>query len=268
MAALLACILACCLAFPAAAWNEFGIENEPEPEVDGDVIREPFFEFLMFVVEADSFGSWTGVDLASYLAESGRPSKFPLDQLVSIDRMPPSPAILADFEYSDVRAEWRLVLTGDLDRPMPYSILGYHPGSLRIGGDLALVELGPQNISLRLDDGDGGYRRKTIHEYRVFVLTQGYLLLDADGWLDALLGAGLDDAWIVGFVTAREEGQRVGLGVSVGRDGRRIYGEFDFAHDRILPNGRQEAAAMSRVSRAWLNPASGSLPTPWVIDNP
>lgn len=268
MAALLACILVCCLAWPAAGWNEFGIEEESEPEVDGDVIREPFFEFLMTVVEADSFGSWTGEDLARYLAESGRPSKFPLEQLVSVDRVSPSPETLADFAYSDVKAEWRLVLTGDLDRPMPYSILGYHPGSLRIGGDLTLVELEPQTVSLRLGDGDGGYRRKTIHDYRVFALTQGYLLLDADGWLDALLGAGLDDAWLVGFVTAREEGRRVGLGVSVGKKGRRIYGEFDFARDRILPNGRQEAAAMSRVSRAWLNPESGRLPEPWVIDNP
>ena len=32
-----------------------------------------------------------------------------------------------------VKAVWTLTLTGAQDNPMPYSILGYHPGSLRIG---------------------------------------------------------------------------------------------------------------------------------------
>jgi hypothetical protein len=89
------------------------------------------------------------------------------------------------------------------------------------------------------------------------------VLLDADGLLDALLGKALDDAWIVGFVLGREEGRLIGLGVSLGREGRHIYGEFDFTRDKVLPNGRPLASALSRASRRWLDPDTGHLPEPW-----
>ena len=98
----------------------------------------------------------------------------------------------------------------------------------------------------------------------VFALERGHVLLDADGWLDALLGAGLDDAWILGFVIGRQEGRLLGLGVSLGRKGRHIYGEFDFANDRVLAHGRPLASGLSRLSRKWLNNADGNLPTPWL----
>jgi len=225
-------------------------------------VQEPLFEFLLGMVEQDSLGTWTGADLAAYVRRAGRPSRFPLEEVVRISRRRPPTPRSAHYPGAEVRAVWSLELTGNLDRPMPYSILGYHPGSLRVAGRLVLAELAPQILTLHAGGGEGpGTFRVT--GFRVFALEEGYVLLDADGWLDALLGGGLDDAWIVGFVTAREDGRRVGLGVSLGRDGRRIYGEFDFARDAILAHGRPRASAMSRAGRTWLDPDRAHLPVPW-----
>jgi hypothetical protein len=164
-----------------------------------------------------------------------------------------------------VRAVWTLVLNGKQDHPMPYSILGYHPGSLRVGGVLVLRELGPVDLYLTFEE-DGERVSRLLTDVWIFPLEQGYVVLDADGFLDALLGAGLDDAWTLGFVIGREEGKLVGLGVSLGRKGRRIFGEFDFTSDKVLTHGRPPMSALSRASRRWLNVTGGNLPEPWVED--
>lgn len=258
----MAALLLCTVVGPAGAWSEFGMEDKPEEATDGPAIREPFFEFLMTVAEIDSLGTWTTRDLAGYLDEAGRESRFPLDEVLTVSRQRPESGRKFRYRGAEVRAVWRLQLTGDLDKSMPYSILGYHPGSLRIGEVLVFAELAPQDLNLSWihDDEEA---RLAVTDFRVFALEEGHVLLDADGWLDALLGSGLDDAWIVGFVTAQEKERLIGLGVSLGRDGRRIYGEFDFSRDVILPNGRPGAAAMSRASRTWLDPAVNDLPEPW-----
>jgi len=108
-----------------------------------------------------------------------------------------------------------------------------------------------------------GGKRCGFTNVRVFAVASGYLVLDADGFVDALLGSALDDAWTVGLVIAREGERRVGLGVSLGRDGRRIYGEFDFVRDRVLPHGRPAASALSGFARRWLDPQRGQTPPSW-----
>ncbi len=266
--AALICWLACGLVGgqPTAAlgWSEFGLAEDPAlVRADGPEIQEPFFDFLLGLVAADSTGHWSGRQLRAHATALGRESRFPLDELVSVSRERPDSTAVAGYPGVPVAAVWRITLTGPQDRPMPYSILGYHPGSLRLAGELVLIELAPGDLDLTLRQGDDIVHR-TVTGVRVFALAEGYVVLDADGWLDALLGAGLDDAWTLGFVTGREEGRLLGLGVSVGRKGRQIYGEFDFADDEVLAHGRPLVSALSRRSRAWLNTGAGNLPPPWI----
>lgn len=267
-AALAALVVFCLVTAPlaAGAWSEFGTGDKPE-KIAGPEIREPLFEFLLGMAERDSVGRWTGEELRSYVTVSGRESRFPLAEVVSLTRARPDacPGVhpAGKYEGATVRAVWTLVLSGRQDRPMPYSILGYHPGSLRIGGVLVLSELGPTDLEITFQEDDERITR-LLTDVRIFSLEQGHIVLDADGLLDALLGAGLDDAWTLGFVTGREGGKLVGLGVSLGRKGRRIFGEFDFTQDKILVHGRPPMAALSRVSRRWLNVEVGNLPEPWV----
>ena len=247
---------------PAAAWSEFGTVTEKEPAVQGPEIQEPLFELLISLAEADSCVSWSGDELRRWVESTGRKSKFPLEAVTALERRRPGGDRAGRYPGSRVRAVWRLELTGKQDRPMPYSILGYHPGSLRIGGVLVLSELAAQRLDVSYVHDDETVSR-SVTDVRIFPLETGHVLLDADGLLDALLGKALDDAWIVGFVLGREEGRLIGLGVSLGREGRHIYGEFDFTRDKVLPNGRPLASALSRASRRWLDPDTGHLPEPW-----
>jgi hypothetical protein len=265
--AALAALVAFCLvtaASVAGAWSEFGAQEKTE-EMEGPEIREPFFHFLLLMAGNDSLGVWTGQQLRDHVAALDRTSRFPLEKMVSLSRTRPEPGAAYRYGGASVKAVWTLILDGDQDHPMPYSILGYHPGSLRFGGVLVLSELGPADWTLTYQVDEKQISRQ-MTEVRVFPLESGYVMLDADGFLDAMLGSALDDAWTLGFVIGREEGKLIGLGVSLGRKGRHIFGEFDFRQDKVLVHGRAPMAALSRASRRWLNTEDGNLPEPWVED--
>jgi hypothetical protein len=252
-------------AVSARAWSEFGTSDKKGDDAavrEGPEIREPFFEFMLGMAEVDSLGSWQGAELRAHTLATGRESRFPLDEVVSLERSRPAAAAVRKYPGATVRAVWTLTLTEDQDRAMPYSILGYHPGSLRVAGRLVFSELAPSDVAISYVEDDVQVTRH-LTEVRIFPLEEGHVVLDADGWLDALLGSGLDDAWTLGFVVGREEGRLVGLGVSLGRKGRKIYGEFDFNRDKVEAHGRPVMAGLSRASRRWLNVEDGNLPPAW-----
>jgi hypothetical protein len=248
----------------AAGWNEFGLAAAPAPAVT-DTIVEPFFAFVLDRAETDSLGVWSGADVAALGTARGRPSRLPLDRVLTLERRRPSPGAEGRHAGASVRAEWVITFDGPLDFPLPYSILGYHPGSLRVARSLVLAELAPMDLTLSWHEKRRVVRH-SVGAVRVFVFERGHVLLDADMVVDRLLGELLDDSWTVGFVTARDGARRLGLGVMLGRDGRPIYGEFDFANDRIEAHGRPLAGALASAARRWLDPDHGPLPRPWVED--
>ena len=148
---------------------------------------------------------------------------------------------------------------------MPYSIMGYHPGSLRFSQEIELYELAPMDLSLQFES-DGNLQRQNVLDVRIFALAKGHVVLDADGLLDALLGAALDDSWTLGFVVGRDEGRLIALGVSLGRKNPKIHGEFDLAEDKVLSHGRPVVSALSLATRKWLNVEDGHLPPAWRIN--
>lgn len=246
----------------AGDWNEFGLAPAPAPAV-ADTIVEPFFAFVLDRIEADSLGVWSGADVAALGTARGHRSRLPLDHLVTLERRRPSPGTERRHAGASVRAEWVITFDGPLDFPLPYSILGYHPGSLRVARSLVLAELAPLDLTLSWREQQQAVRH-FVGAVRVFVFERGHVVMDADMVVDRLLGELLDDSWTVGFVTARDRTRCLGLGVMLGRDGRPIYGEFDFARDRIEAHGRPLAGALASTARRWLDPDHGLLPRPWV----
>jgi hypothetical protein len=246
----------------AAGWNEFGLKADAVP-AGGDTIVEPFFAFVLERSESDELGRWDGADVAAFATTRGRPSRLPVERLRSLERRRPQPGTAERSPGALVLAEWVIDFEGPLEFPLPYSILGYHPGSLRLSRSLVLAELAPMDLTVRWRE-KRQQREVALGGVRIYACESGYLLLDADAVVDRLLGELLDDSWTVGFVTARHGADRVGLGLMLGRDGRPIYGEFDFARDRIEAHGRPLAGALASASRRWLDPAGGRLPTPWV----
>jgi hypothetical protein len=228
----------------------------------GPEVREPFFAFLVEAVYADSLGTWTGQDLLDFARGHDSVSRFPVEAVVKVERRRPRAREQQSWPESAVRAVWEVELAEDLDRSMPYSILGYHPGSLRVSRRLLLTEVSAGRMALH--QGEGAFLATDAVLFRV---DAGHVILDVDGLVDRLLGKALDDAATVGFVLAREQGRLLGLAVSLGKDGRRIFGEFDFRQDRILPNGRPEARALSSAARQrMLAGYSGPPLGAWVDD--
>ena len=210
----------------------------------GPEIKEPFFAFLLEAARGDSLGTWDATALAEFADGRGRPSRFPLELLDRLTRRRPTPAEDASWPRSPVRAVWELDLVAELDRDLPYNILGYHPGRLRGARHMLLTEVHAQGFTVT-----GMTPPVIAAEVIFFRLDRGHLLLDVDGLVDRLLGKALDDAGTIGFMVARYKGNLVGLAVSLGKDGRRVYGEFDFRRDKVLPNGRPVARALSAAGR-------------------
>jgi hypothetical protein len=105
-----------------------------------------------------------------------------------------------------------------------------------------------------------------VTNIRVLRLDTGWLVLDVDAWLDALLGGLLDDYWTSGFVLARYEGRPCEVTLLVNRDGGDDYGEFDLGHDRIVAHPEAVARGLSRLARPWVAPPLGSTRVPWRVD--
>lgn len=226
-------------------------------------VAEPVFAFVFRLVEADSLGTWTRSDLEDFVAGWERPSDFPVAHLVTLERSPLPEG--ATIRRRGQVCDRRIVITIDTDRldmPMPYSILGYHPGTLSFGGPLVIREwrLGDRKVRVRTG---GASRQEAVRGLTIFQLTAGWAVLDADAWLDRLLGARLDDAAILGFVAARVRERLVGVGVSAGRDGRFIYGELDFRRGTVAAHGRPLARGLAGHTRTWTTPDGGDRRAAW-----
>ncbi len=152
--------------------------------------------------------------------------------------------------------------TPRLDMAMPYSILGYHPGTLSFGSPVVVREwrVGDHEVTVRTSDE---VRRDTVEGMVVFEIVSGWTVLDVDGWLDKLLGDAIDDAATVGFVAARGNGRLLGVSDSLGRDGRFIFGELDFRNNTVAPHGRPLANGMARLARRWCEPPPDQREAMW-----
>lgn len=243
---------------PVTGLSATGVINAAE-------LRDPFFRFTFGKIATDSIGIWTRADLDRYITASGEPTRLPLERIVSIERRVAMGAERERRLGSVVERVWRIEMTEAFAVPMPYSILGYHPGSLRISHEVILSEwyLGSPDLEFTID---GKQRRFITAGLITLRIDIGYLVLDADGWLDAMLGKKLDDAWTVGFAFGRINGRLVGIGITVGRDGRETYGELDYAKDEIVSHGRPPAQALSYYCRPWTAPPQGQPDRTWQFE--
>jgi hypothetical protein len=241
-------------------------------------VREPLFAALLAIADGDSLGVWDGAALAHRVAASGRRSRLPLGELLRVERRearpgeapgPPEPAVTtlaaagaASALAQDARRVWEITFARDLRLPMPYSILGYHPGTLLIARTLVAAEWRVGERNLRVTRGE----ETTVHAVTDIVVLrflQGHLVLDADGWLDRLLGDKLDDSWTDGLLVCRHAGERRALALGRNRALRNLTGEFDFRRDKVLPNGSPLARGLGRFARPCVTPRQGEIDRAW-----
>jgi hypothetical protein len=209
----------------------------PLPEVlpAEPLVKDGVFAVLVGLVESDSYGSLTSEHLGRDLTRRGGRSRLPYRKLRELRRAPEDPGRTARVDA---------LFEGPLDMPIPYTILGYHPGSLRADeacafrewrlGDLAVP--GPQGPLL-------------VQDVRAFGFRSGRIRVDFDGWLDWLMGAALDDTNVTGIAIFRLRGRWIGMAVGRNDKGEPRSGSFDFQLDKVLIPPPDDLRAVARHLR-------------------
>lgn len=239
-------------ASPALERREADGTRVPSPVVLAEDVFDPIFGFFLAVLDLDQFGEVDAAFLDSLaIAEGG--SKVPYQNITSMGR--------AEVEGADALVQIRL--DGDFETPIPFSILGYRPGSLRASGYLEMVHwsMGDRTFLVAPGDGDDGEEPAsiTVEASQLFVLSDGSMVMDIDGWLDRLMRGRLDDVELSGFYVFRHEGRRIGLGFGYNPKGKGRTGAFDFtqnesifpASSAFLGIGRQVRAIAEQRLERW-----------------
>ena len=207
------------------------VETENLPTIPG--IRDPVFSVLLALVHEDYTGTVSGKQLDREVKRAGRSTRMPVSYMREIRRT---------LIEGKPQARVALVSKTGLDLPIPYKILAYRPGRVRVS---AVVELDEWKLgTIRIDGAKKNDPAVVLEDVYLWGLRRGTVELDVDGWLDRMLGPKLDDTRVTGFALFRYQEKWVGLAVGYNRWGKGRSGSFNFEQDKIFfPNPRPLKAA-------------------------
>ncbi len=202
-------------------------------------VTDPVFAYMIGLLDRDECGAVSQEHFAQAVAQSGRRSRIPHQLIRGLVRA----------RGLHPRSGWvRAEFTGPLDVPVPYNILGYHPGTLlssavvtfeewRIGRTLVPNILAEDAPPIEIDD------------LMLWGLVDGEIRMDIDGWVDALLGGKLDDTFVVGLALFRYRGERLALALGFNQEGEGRSGVLDVRGDKIRFPAPQELKVVARDLR-------------------
>lgn len=190
------------------------------------LVRDPVFALLVGYVRAGQFGVVTRDEVKQALTERKRESRLPWQRARDFARVPdPSGATASQFT---------LRFEGPVDVPIPYKILWYHPGRIRASATNRMREWRLATLPVEAPTDWRGAPLPPLTEVHLLALDEGELILDFDGWLDAMMGASLDDTRLGGLAVARFRDREYGFGIGHNRKGESRIGVFDLTEDKVL----------------------------------
>jgi hypothetical protein len=204
-----------------------------------DDVGDPLLALLIGVLDADAFGT-VGRGLLDSVVVAGGGSKLPYEDVKTLAREPAGGGVISEVE---------ILLRRAVDLGVPYSILGYHPGSVRAPKQVLLREWRIPQHDIRWVEDDHSREARFV-ELRLFSVEKGRIEMDVDWWLDKLLGSKLDDTHLVGFVITEHEGKRYAVAFGYTKDGRGRSGCFDLEADEIIFPAPMEFLHLGREMRA------------------
>jgi hypothetical protein len=211
----------------------------------GAQVKDPVFSVLVGLIQADLYGALTRERLEQeLLGRSGR-SRLPYRRMRELARVR---------KPGGATAQVRLVLDSDVQLPIPYSILWYHPGRFATSETCTFREwmLGSVDVPLPARKGAGPPPPVRLDDVHLFALDEGQIEVDIDAWLDKLMGGALDDTTVTGILLCRRQGRWLSVAVGHNKDGRGRAGTFDFARDEIVFPTPPEMKAVAREMRSRL----------------
>lgn len=206
------------------------------------LVKDGVFAVLLGLLESDSYGTLTSEHLGRDLAGRNAGSRLPYRKLRELRRLPEEAAGTARVE---------VLFDGPLRLSIPYTILGYHPGTLRADQTCVFREWRLGNLEV---PGPAG--PFPIQDVRAFAFREGGIRIDFDAWLDWLMGSALDDTRVSGIATFRHRGRWIGLALGSNDKGEPRSGSFDFQQDKVLIPPSEELRAAARHLRRTLQALS------------
>jgi len=205
-----------------------GVPPSPGTEMPGaeislpeDQVTDRFYGYLIGLVDASTCGVVDGRQLHSVLKGHMGKTAIPFETIKEIRRECAPGSSVRDVS---------ITFTGDLEAPVPYSILGYHPGSVAASRNVKFLEwyMPSQKISVS--------NQQTLELSQIFIfgVYEGWAVVDIDAWVDKILGGFLDDTRIVTMALFKYKGEWHGLAAGYGRSGEGRSGIFNFHTNKIL----------------------------------
>jgi len=183
--------------------------------------------------------------LREILTEFKTSASLPFDEVTSVSQLkvPGTPYEILTVAF---RQEMKI--------PVPFSLLGYHPGWIRASEKVAFTEV--RSASRALDDGSA------LSPFYVFRLTEGYAAIDVDEWITFLFSSIIDDITIRVLAVFRYKDHWYCMMDGTGRRGQIIAGLLDFRTNAItfpLPGEMKELAEVLLIEARL---AAGGIPSP------
>jgi len=208
-------------------------------------VKDPVFALLLGLLENDSYGELSLPRLEKELGHDAARSRLPYRKLRELRR---------ERAATERPASVSVHFAGPLDMPIPYAILGYHPGS--VTGSESCVFQESSREALSIPAGGPHEPEVRIENLHVLRLHSGRLLVDIDWWLDTLMGPALDDTEVAALALFRHRGRWIGMALGYNKKGLSRSGAFDFSADHIVFPFSDELRVVSRQLRAQLGLAA------------
>jgi len=186
-----------------------------------EVVKDHFFAYLIGLAEADAYGILRSEDIGKALGDFSGKTQVPFELISGIERRRGAggePGVVS------------ISFLEGLKTPVPYSILGYHPGSVIADTVVSFYEYYLPGKSIRAADNT----LVTLKQIHVFATYSGWVVVDIDAWVDKLLGGRLDDTWLVVLALFKHEGDWHGIAAGYGPRGEGRSGVFNFKTNSIL----------------------------------
>ncbi len=205
-------------------------------------IKDPIFAYLVGLVERGRTGVVRAEHLKKALEKSGRKSRIPLRLIGGFART-----------FDSDHLGWTVaVFTESLNVPVPYSILGYHPGRLVSSRDVAFCEFRLDEFPVTVVDGEGEVRLVRPSNVSIWGLVSGRVILDIDGLVDAVMGSRIDDFLVVGLALFELDGCWYGMALGFNRRGEGRSGVLNLQADKIPFPMERRFKVLGRRMRSYL----------------
>jgi hypothetical protein len=206
-------------------------------------VKDPVFALLVGLVQDGVYGTLTEPRVQAELDRARLESELPYRSLADLTRLP---------VIAGKTALVRVRFNGPLNLPIPYSILGYHPGSFNVSETTVFREWIFPSMQLIHDETKDGKTSRQILEItdvHLFGVQDGAVYIDIDAWLDLLMGDALDDTIVTCLMLCRYQGQWLGFAMGYAKDGTGRSGAFSFAKDQIVFPTPAELRTVGREMR-------------------